>query len=123
MKRHFLKLFPPIGVGLAAGLLNGLLGAGGGILILFGLRRLCGQGRAPRAAYVTAIAVILPLSLISALQYARLGSLDAGTVSSLLLPAVLGGLTGALLLRRLSPTVLGRIFAAAVLVSGVVMVI
>lgn len=124
MKHSFFLFLTLIALGLGAGFINGLLGAGGGILIVFGLNKLlAGKLSDPRSVYASAIAVILPLSVLSALQYIRRGSPDLNTLSYLLLPAVLGGALGALLLRKLSVKTLSRIFAAVVLVSGITMVL
>lgn len=123
MKHHFLIFWGILSLGFGAGFVNGLLGAGGGILIVYGLRRLSSsEKRDPRTVYATAIAVILPLSLLSVIQYFHRGSLALNSIIPLILPAVLGGATGALLLRRLSPATLSRIFAAVVLISGITMV-
>ena len=122
MKVHFLQILPLFAIGVGAGFLNGLLGAGGGILIVFGLRKLLkGQLKDPRAIYPTAIAVMLPLSLLSVWQYARAGSLEPTRLGWLIPPAIAGGVIGALLLRRLSPKALSRLFAAVVLISGLVL--
>ena len=111
-------------LGLGAGFINGLLGAGGGILIVFGLSRLLrGKVRDPRSVYASAIAVILPLSILSAIQYFRHGSVDLNMAVALILPAIAGGAVGAWLLRRLSPALLSRVFAAVVLLSGITMVL
>jgi uncharacterized membrane protein YfcA len=124
MKVHFLQILPLFAIGLCAGFLNGLLGAGGGILIVFGLRKLLkGHLKDPRAIYPTAIAVMLPLSLLSVWQYARAGSLELSHLCWLILPAIAGGAIGALLLRRLSVKALSRIFAAVVFISGLVLVL
>ena len=124
MKVHFLQILPLIAIGLGAGFLNGLLGAGGGILIVFGLRKLLKRNlKDPRAIFPTAIAVMLPLSLLSAWQYARAGSLQLSYFGWLILPAIAGGVIGALLLRRLSVKALSRLFAAVVLISGLVLVL
>lgn len=124
MKVHFLQILPLFVIGLGAGFLNGLLGAGGGILIVFGLRRLLrGRLKDPRAIYPTAIAVMLPLSLLSVWQYARAGSLELSDLAWLILPAIAGGAIGALLLRRLSVKTMSRLFAAVVLISGLVLVL
>lgn len=123
MKLIFKKAAPILAFGVGAGFLNGLLGAGGGIVIVMGLSLLFGKKLAdPRAVFASAIAVMLPLSLLSAFQYIKSGNMVGDGVSFLVVPAVLGGALGALLLRRFSPGVLSRIFAAVVLVSGVVMV-
>ena len=124
MKVFFTKILPIVGIGIAAGFLNGLLGAGGGIVIVFGLGALLGKElEDPRSIYASAIAVMLPLSAFSAWQYFQNGHLTEGNLGLLVLPALAGGALGAWLLRRLSPHVLARIFAAVVLVSGIVLVI
>ena len=123
MKLHFLHILPLFAIGLCAGFLNGLLGAGGGILIVFGLRKLLkGRLKDQRSIYPTAIAVMLPLSLLSVWQYARQGSLELSGLGRLILPAVAGGALGALVLRRLSAKALARLFAAVVLISGLLLV-
>lgn len=124
MKLFFSRLLPILTIGLFAGFLNGLLGAGGGILIVFGLNQLLGKSLAdPRSVFASAIAVMLPLSLLSVIQYFRHGSLEINNLGWLILPAIAGGTVGGLLLRRLSPAFLSRLFAAVVLISGVVLVI
>ena len=109
-------------LGLLAGFLNALLGAGGGIPLVLGLRRLYGN-KVPdgRRFYATTLAVMLPLSLFSVWQYQKKGALPQPSFWALLLPAALGGMVGALLLRRLSVRVLSKIFATVVLISGILM--
>ncbi|MBQ8357311.1 MAG: TSUP family transporter [Clostridia bacterium] len=124
MKLFFSQIFPILAIGLCAGFLNGLLGAGGGILIVFGLGILLRDRIAdPRSVFASAIAVMLPLSVLSAIQYFRHGSLDTNALVWLILPAIAGGALGGLLLRRLSPAALSRLFAAVVLISGIVLVV
>ena len=124
-KKHaLLTVFALLLIGLGAGFINGLLGAGGGILIVLGLNRLIGKGlRDKRSVFASAIAVILPLSALSAVQYFKQGSLDGVMISWLILPAVVGGALGGFLLRRLSPKFRSRLFAAVVLISGIVLVV
>ncbi len=124
MKHAIFMILPLVLIGSCAGFINGLLGAGGGILIVFGLNKLLGKKlEDKRSVFATAIAVILPLSAISAVQYFRQGSLDGIMLSWLILPAIAGGALGGFLLRRLSPRLLSRLFAAVVLISGIVLVI
>jgi uncharacterized membrane protein YfcA len=123
-KRTILTIFPLIAVGAGAGLVNGLLGAGGGILIVYGLSALFKSSTVDRRSiFATAIAVILPLSALSALQYLRQGSFNVPMLAWLVLPAVAGGALGALLLRRLSVSALSRLFAAVVLTSGIILAV
>ena len=121
---HFRKkTLPVLALGAASGFLNGLLGAGGGILVVVGLRRFFANVPNQRTYFATAIAVMLPLSALSAFQYARAGHLPAHLPLWLILPAVAGGATGAILLRHLTPRLLNRIFSAVVLISGLLLVV
>lgn len=123
MRKNSDKTLPVLALGGAAGFLNGLLGAGGGILIVSGLGHLCKKSPISHARYASAIAVMLPLSAISALHYYRAGHLSSPSLLSLLLPAALGGALGALLQRHLSSRALGRLFSALVLTSGILLVV
>ena len=124
LHRNFLTVCLLWLLGLLSGLLNGLLGAGGGIILVAGLRTIYKEKLPdPHSVYVSAIAVMLPLSALSAWRYAGAGHMPSAPLYTLLLPALAGGAAGALLLRRLTPRVLARLFAAVVLVSGVVLVI
>lgn len=94
--------------GVGVGFLNGLLGAGGGMLTVPLLELLGVRGR---RGHATSLAVILPLSLVSAALYWR-----RGWFSPLLaLPYLPGGLAGAmaggLLLARLNTAWLKSAFS------------
>lgn len=123
------------GVGFGAGLINGLLGAAGGILLvavlpalpsppppLSGGNPFSRPGADRRDLLTTALAVMLPISAVSAIRYWRAGIRpDVTLLVSLLLPVAVGGFLGAVLLERTPQTLLRRIFAAVVLVSGLKM--
>ena len=116
-------LFPLVFFGFLAGFLGGLLGTGGGILLLFGLRLLFSKKVANgRRFFTTTIAAMLPLSLFSAWQYAQKAPFSGRSVLGLLVPGVLGGCLGAWLLPHLPTRTLGRIFATVVLLSGILTV-
>ena len=112
--------------GLGAGLLNGLLGAAGGILLVAVLPRLA-RPRSPgedppdrRDVLAAALAVMLPVSAVSGLFY-WLGGIRPSPrlLLSLILPAAAGGLLGAWLLQRIPARLLKRIFAAVVVAAGI----
>ncbi len=114
------KLFLPLG-GLIAGLINGLLGTGGGIAIIYTLNYLYPESD-PKDNFATSIAAILPMSAVSAGSYLLRGSFDIGEAMIYVLPAVIGGLAGALLLCRIKVKLLKKIFACIVIYAGVSMV-
>ena len=117
------KMIPVLLLGSISGLLIGLLGAGGGIPLVIGLRHLFGKKVANgKSFYSTTLATMLPLSLYSAYQYAKSTPLADAFPLSAALASVLGGAVGALLLSRLSARGLRLIFAAVLLISGIFMV-
>jgi uncharacterized membrane protein YfcA len=110
--------------GLLAGVANGLLGAGGGIIAAFGLLREYRGDLEPKDAYAGALSVMLPLSLLSFLRYLGAGALSsAPPLGIYLVPALLGGASGALLLARLGNRALRRLFGILVVWSGILLII
>jgi len=102
-----------------AGIINGMLGTGGGILLLFVLRRIM----TPQNAFASALACILPLSLLSAWLYWQNGTITASALLSpetlpFLVGAIPGGMLGAVLLDRLKLSVIQYLFTALLLFSG-----
>lgn len=110
--------------GIAAGFVNGLLGAGGGVIIVRSAAHVLPHGReySPRDVYASALAVMLPVSAVSALSYAGLGVWD-GSGGIYILPALVGGVIGALLLDRLHTQLLRFIFSAVAAYSGIMMLL
>ena len=102
--------------GVLSGLVNGFFGSGGGIIAVEGLRR---AGTNVKSAHATAISVIFPLSLFSALAYHRAGYLDVPAFLWTGAGALAGGLIGALLLGKTKPKILNRIFTLLILASGI----
>lgn len=109
--------------GFFAGIANGLLGAGGGILAVFGLLWGCGSSLSPRDVYANALCVMLPLSAISCFRYAQAGNLELSGFAPFALPAILGGIVGAILLGRIDKRLLGKLFGGLVVWSGVMLIV
>lgn len=121
-KRNFPRWGLILG-GLAAGVINGLLGAGGGVILVFLLRAALGPEAESRDIYASALITTLPITLVSVLRYGGAGALPLGEFLPLALPAIAGGIIGALLLDRIHPKITRRIFAALVIFSGAVMLL
>ena len=68
-----------------SGVLNGLFGAGGGIVLTFMYGRL---SRGWGDAFASVVAVILPVSVISALSYAARGNIDMTKMQVLTIPGL-----------------------------------
>ena len=89
------KLWGTLG-GFGAGLLNGLLGAGGGMVVVPLLSAL---GTGGKKSHATALAVIVPLSLVSAVLYLIEGRFTLADAR----PWLPGSLRGEYLGSRLMP--------------------
>lgn len=106
-------------VGIVTGFANGLFGSGGGTIVVPAMERFLGVEE--HKAHATAIAVILPLSVLSLLIY--LWKTDVSEVWQLALWASAGGLAGgvagAKLLAKVSGLWLHCIFGAFMLAAAV----
>jgi len=109
-------------VGMITGFLNGLLGAGGGLVLLLFLKR---SLKLPvHKAHATALAVMLPLSVLSAFIYIGSADISLTILLWLVLGGMFGGYLGARILKKVKPHYLGKmlgiilIFSAARMILG-----
>lgn len=110
--------------GAAAGFLNGLLGAGGGIIVIFVLTKLLGESIMQKnAVFGNALCVMLPISILTCCLYAGRGYMSLSGFGVFVIPAILGGLAGGVLLGRLDTSLLKKGFAGLVIISGVIMMV
>ena len=102
--------------GAAAGLLNGLFGGSGGAVFTPLVHR-CGVP--PRSAFATSLAVMLPLSALSALIYWYKTGLSVQEALPYLAGGLLGGAVGGWTMDRIGVVWLQRLFALFLLYGGV----
>lgn len=103
-------------IGLAAGLLSGLFGVGGGIIIVPGLVLLCGMEQ--REAHATSLAAIVPIALSAVVGYALDDAVDWPAAGLITAGALVGTLAGTRFLRRIPQRRLRVIFAVFILASA-----
>ncbi len=108
------RLLPAIG-GLAAGLINGLLGSGGGMIAVPVLER---SGVKANRAHATSVAIMLPLSVVSAVFYLWGGDVSLSDALPYIPGGIAGALLGVILLRKVRPKLLRRVFGAVAVYSG-----
>lgn len=99
-----------LGIGLAAGVLAGLFGIGGGILIVPALVLLA-RFPAPVAIGTSLAVFLLPIGALGALTHWRLGHVRPGPAMLIALGVFFGAYLGAQLSQLLSPLALRRGFA------------
>jgi len=102
--------------GLAIGIVNGLLGAGGGMLAVPLLKK-CGMEQ--KVAHVNAVAVILPICVMSAGLYLFKGNMSFSDAFPFIPTGIIGALAGTWVIKRISPLWLKRIFGALMIYAGV----
>ncbi|MCL2170736.1 MAG: TSUP family transporter [Defluviitaleaceae bacterium] len=108
-------------IGAICGLFNGLLGAGGGAVAVVALER--GLKIPDRRAHATAIGIMLPLSVISAIIYLMRGEdIPIWPLVWITAGGAFGGLIGARILGKISIPWLNRIFGGIMLVAAFRMV-
>ena len=103
--------------GAAAGLVNGVFGGGGGMVMAPLLTGWCGSEQ--KRALATCAGVILPFCVLSAAIYVARGGFDWPAALPYLIGGGIGGAVGGLLFRKVSNTVLRRVFALFLLYGGV----
>ena len=110
--------------GLLAGTVNGLLGAGGGIIIIYALNKIVGEKELDKnGAFATALCIMLPISVLSVLIYSSRGHISMEGFGVFLLPAVIGGALGGVLLGKLNTAFLKKLFAGLVIISGILLLV
>ena len=107
-----------------SGTLNALIGAGGGILLTYAISRLYrGDFSDKRDIYVNSQASMIPCCALSFAIYASEGHFSVTAALPLSVSAVIGGVLGSLLLSKINSRVIGKLFAALVIFSGIRMII
>ena len=109
--------FGPYLAGTLAGAVNGLFGAGGGMLLLPVLEKTTDLEEKER--FACAVCIILPLSLVSAGVYLLRGGSFAGESVPYLVGGALGGVIAGLLLKKVSALWLHRLLGIFILWGGI----
>jgi uncharacterized membrane protein YfcA len=107
--------------GAAAGLVNGFFGAGGGMVLVPLLIHLAGLR--DRDAFSSAIAVILPLCIVSIVTYALHSSVPFGDALPYLLGGAGGGVLAGLLFQKVPVRALHLGLGALIVFGGVRLIV
>lgn len=115
-KARSFKKFAPALIGAVCGVLNGLFGAGGGIAAVPLLKA---SGIPLKKAHATSLAVILPISLVSAILYMANGAIRFAGAWPYLPGGFLGAILGALLMQKIPDKLLRKAFGAFMIYAAV----
>lgn len=107
--------------GLVIGWINGFWGGGGGMVcvpVLISILKL-----PEKSAHATALLIMLPLSICSFVVYLLKGSIDVMMAVQVGAGFVLGGATGAILLKNMSNVILRIVFAGVIIAGGLKLIL
>lgn len=107
--------------GVLTGLANGIFGSGGGTIIVPFMEKL--MNIKAHKAHATAIAVILPLSIISAVIYMFNMEIAIKETIFISLGGIIGGIIGAKFLNKIPSRILHIVFGVFMIVAAVKMIL
>lgn len=116
-----LRILKYIGIGLAAGVANGLFGSGGGTIAVPAMAFLLDEDE--HKAHATAILIILPLTLVSTYFYIAGHYVDWNITWKAMVGGVAGGIIGAFLLNKCPSRLLRKIFGIFMIAAAVRMIL
>lgn len=102
--------------GILIGIINGLLGAGGGMIAVPLLQNL---GMDSKTAHANAVAVILPITVISAVMYLIKDYVNLSSALIYIPTGILGAIIGSLVLKKIPSKLLKKLFAGFMLYAGI----
>ncbi len=109
------KLTAPLG-GFIIGIVNGLFGAGGGIIAVPLLQK---TGLSKKESHANAVGVILPISILSGGVYMLRGDIILSSAAAFIPTGLLGAVAGTFLLKKIKPLWLKRIFGVFIIYAGI----
>ncbi|MFZ5942598.1 MAG: sulfite exporter TauE/SafE family protein [Bacillota bacterium] len=107
-------------IGLLSGVVNGLLGIGGGTILIPAMIFLLGEKQ--HKAHGTSLAIILPTAFVSVLIYRYNSYLDLSLSLKVAAGAVIGGYIGARLMNKIPAKSLKKLFGIFMVIAGLRMV-
>ena len=103
-------------VGIISGFVNGILGTGGGTVVVPAIEWL---GVDTQKSHSTAIAIILPITTVSAFFYFRQGNIDLKSTVILAIAGAAGGIIGAKFLKKIPSSYLKILFGISMIAGGI----
>ncbi len=107
-------------IGVAAGMLSGLIGVGGGIIIVPALVYFLAFSQ--KEAQGTSLGILLlPVGILAVMQYYKQGQVDVKVVLIVSLAFIVGGFFGSKLALKLPEATLRKVFAVVMILIAIKM--
>lgn len=103
-------------LGIAVGVVNGIFGAGGGMLAVPILKK---SGLDQKTAHANAVAVILPITVVSTVFYLVNNNVNLTDGLVFIPTGIIGSIVATFLLKKFSNKLLQKIFAVFMIYAGV----
>lgn len=107
-------------IGVVTGLINGLLGIGGGTILIPAMVFLLGEKQ--HVAHGTSLSIILPTAIISTFVYQSNSHIDWSLALKIALSGMVGGYLGARLMQLIPAPHLRKLFGVFMAVAGIRMI-
>ena len=107
--------------GVFTGTVNGLFGGGGGMIAVPLLNKVLKEET--KVSHATAILVILPITIASAIMYIVNGYFEALPSLSTMIGVIIGGVVGAVALKKLPANAVALVFALMMIGAGLKLII
>lgn len=108
--KHMDQIFILILIGLAGGILSGLVGLGGGVIVVPALVTFIGFNQA-LAQGTTLAMMVPPVGILAVINYYNKGHVDMRVAAILCVGFVVGGFLGSAVAVRIDQSVLKKIFS------------
>lgn len=107
-------------MGILIGVVNSTIGACGGIIAVECLKK---NNINQTRAHATAVSIILPLTIVSAILYIYKNSTILNQSLIFIIPGMIGAYLGAVILPRIPSGILKKIFSAFMIYAGIRMIL
>ncbi len=108
-------------IGILTGLINGLIGIGGGTILIPAMVFILGEEQ--HTAHGTSLAIILPTAIVSTFVYQANGHMDWELAIKVATSGMLGGYLGAKLMEHIPAPKLKKLFGIFMAAAGIRMVL
>ena len=119
--KKILIIFKLLGVGLAAGFINGFFGAGGGLLLVPMISYV--QKDDSKIAHATTLMCVMFMCIASSIIYFYKKQYDIKYIVLCTIGGTIGSLIGTKLLKNLKNKIIDMIFAFILVIAGVCMIV